>query len=404
MTVKVKGMKTWSKLAKNKRRPSEYEIVTTNLQTRHRHRDQAYELSPAPDLAMNDWYRKYVFDSPLQHDDWEEFRDPDALVYRVYTRSQDSQEEYIDGLLDEHDEINYDSELQSEWLPILNRLYTPRRYLQTTLQMTAAYILQVAPASTITASAGFQEGDEFRWLQRIAYRTRELQIAQAGYGFGENEGETWEQDPAWQGFRELMEKTLIAYDWGESFVANNLVAKVAADESLRELAATARNFGDPLLAYMADNQLRDSDRSRRWSAGLVTFCTESREENKEVISGWIEKWMPLAIQAAQVYCSALPVAYNAYPATKWADFAQIVLDATYEATFCAAALNLAKTGNNKVFLTMVGGGVFGNDTDWILAAIKRAMHRFREVPLEVVMVSYGTSQASVRGFVEGDVF
>lgn len=306
MTVKISGMKTWSKLAKNKRRPSEYEIVTTNLQTRHRHRDQAYELSPAPGLAMNEWYRNYVFDSPLQHDDWEEFRDPDALVYRAYTRSQDSQEEYIDGLLSEHNEINYDIELEPEWLGVLNKLYTPRRYLQTTLQMTAAYILQIAPASTITASAGFQEGDEFRWLQRVAYRTRELQIAQPNCGFGENERESWEKDPAWQGFRELMEKTLIAYDWGESFVANNLVAKVAADESLRELASTARNFNDPLLAYMVDNQLLDSDRSRRWSAGLVTFCTEAREENKKVIRGWIEKWMPLATRAAQAYCSALP--------------------------------------------------------------------------------------------------
>ena len=127
MTVKVTGMKTWSKLAKNKRRPSEYEIVATNLQTRHRHRDSAYELSPAPDLPMNEWYRKNVFDSPLQHDDWEEFRDPDALIYRVYTRSQDSQEEYIDGLLNEHNEIGFDTELQPEWLDTLEMLYTPQK-------------------------------------------------------------------------------------------------------------------------------------------------------------------------------------------------------------------------------------------------------------------------------------
>ena len=112
--IKPKGMKTWSKLATNKRRPSEYEIVTTNLQTRNRHREQAYELSPAPDLAMNEWYKKYVFDSPLQHDDWEEYRDPDSLIYRNYTKSQDVQEDYIDGLLDEHDEIDHDASLSSE--------------------------------------------------------------------------------------------------------------------------------------------------------------------------------------------------------------------------------------------------------------------------------------------------
>lgn len=306
MIAKVSGMKTWSKLAKNKRRPSEYEIVTTNLQTRNRHREQAYELSPAPDLAMNEWYKNNVFDSPLQHDDWEEFRDPDALIYRVYTRTQDAQEEYIDGVLDEHDEIDHDEDLQPEWLDALELLYTPRRYLQTALQMGAAYLLQIAPASTLTACAGFQEGDEFRWLQRIAYRTRELQLAHPKRGFAKTERKNWENDPAWQGLRELMEKVLITYDWGEAFVANNLVAKVAADETLRSLAATARQFQDPLLASLADNQLRDSDRSRRWSAALVKFCTDAKEENKAVINNWIEKWSPLAHKAITTYCAAFP--------------------------------------------------------------------------------------------------
>ncbi len=305
MINEVTGMKTWSKLAKNKRRPSEYEIVTTNLQTRNRIKDQAYELSPAPDLKMNEWYRKNVFESPLQHDDWEEFRDPDELIYRVYTRSQDGQEEYIDGLLNEHDEINYDETLQPDWLNVLERLYTPRRYLQTTLQMGAAYILQIAPASTITAAAGFQEGDEFRWLQRIAYRTRELENAHPGRGFGANERTFWEQDPAWQGIRMLMEKVLVTYDWGENFVAFNLVAKPAVDETLRGLGATARRFNDPLLALLADNQLRDSDRSRRWSAALVDFSSTHKKNTKE-IRGWIDKWMPLARDAINAYCSAFP--------------------------------------------------------------------------------------------------
>jgi toluene monooxygenase system protein E len=311
MSAKISGMKTWSKLAKNKRRPSEYEIVTTNLQTRHRHRDQAYELSPAPDLPMNDWYRTNVFDSPLQHEDWEEFRDPDALIYRVYTRSQDSQEEYIDGVLNEHNDIRHDDDLQPEWLDTLEKLYTPRRFVQTALQMGAAYILQITPASTVTAAAGFQEGDEFRWLQRVAYRTRELQISHPDRGFGKTERDNWENEPALQGLRELMEKALIAYDWGESFVAINLVAKVACDETLRELASTARRFSDPLLASLADNQLRDADRSRRWSSELVKFCTDAKEENKTVIREWIGKWKPLANNAITTYCAALPESENA---------------------------------------------------------------------------------------------
>ncbi len=305
MVAEVKGMKTWSGLAKNRRRPSEYEVVTTNLQTRTRHPDQAYELSPAPLLEMNAFYKKNVTESPLQHADWEGFRDPDEMIYRVYTRIQDQQEQYVDGLLDEHDELDHDAGLSASWLEVLERLYTPRRYLQMALQMGAAYLVQIAPASTITACAGFQDGDEFRWLSRIAYRTRELQIAHPARGFGESERRSWEEEPAWQGFRALLEKTLATYDWGEHFAALNLVAKPAADEAHRQLGRVARRSDDGLLGLLADNQMRDSERSRRWSAALVAFSLES-EGNAAVIRGWIEKWMPLAREAVDAYCGALP--------------------------------------------------------------------------------------------------
>jgi toluene monooxygenase system protein E len=301
----MKGMKTWSALAKNRRRPSEYEVVTTNLQTRTRHPDQAYELSPAPDLPMNEFYLRNVSESPLQHEDWEGFRDPDELIYRVYTRIQDQQEQYVDGLLDEHNEIGHDKTLSAEWLAALEKFYTPRRYLQMALQMGAAYLVQIVPASTITACAGFQDGDEYRWLSRVAYRTRELQVAHPDRGFGKTERKSWEEEPAWQGFRELLEKALATYDWGEHFVALNLVAKPAADEAHRQLGRTARRFDDGLLSLIADNQMRDSDRSRRWSGALVTFACEN-EANKAVLRGWVDKWMPLARQAVEAYCGALP--------------------------------------------------------------------------------------------------
>jgi len=98
----------------------------------------------------------------------------------------------------------------------------------------------------------------------------------------------------------------------------------------------------------------------------------------------------------QVYGSALPVAYSQHPGGLWADFAQLVLGASYEATLYAAILNFAKTGNNKVYLTLLGGGVFGNDDDWISAAITRAFELFAHVPLDVAIVSYKVSKPPVK--------
>jgi hypothetical protein len=95
---------------------------------------------------------------------------------------------------------------------------------------------------------------------------------------------------------------------------------------------------------------------------------------------------------AQAYCSALPVAYSQPTAELWGDFATLVLEASYEATICAGILNFITTGNNTIYLTLVGGGVFGNETDWIISAIKRSLDLYADVDLDVAIVSHGHSK------------
>jgi len=71
----------------------------------------------------------------------------------------------------------------------------------------------------------------------------------------------------------------------------------------------------------------------------------------------------------------------------------------YEATLCAGLLNAERKGNRSVFLTLLGGGVFGNETTWILGAVERALELYRAADLEVVVVSYGASNADVQQMV-----
>jgi hypothetical protein len=102
---------------------------------------------------------------------------------------------------------------------------------------------------------------------------------------------------------------------------------------------------------------------------------------------------------SQAYCSALPVAYTAHAPELWRDFAGLVLEAAYEATLCAAVLNQAERGSNQVYLTLLGGGAFGNQEDWIFGAIERATRRLKSTGLDVAIVSYGTSHPRVVDFV-----
>ena len=97
----------------------------------------------------------------------------------------------------------------------------------------------------------------------------------------------------------------------------------------------------------------------------------------------------------QAYCSALPVSYSHIRSDYWQEFACLILEATYEATFFAALLNFDKTGNNKVYLTLVGGGAFGNKDEWMFNSIRKTLIRFAYSPLDVKIVSYGKSNPSV---------
>lgn len=98
---------------------------------------------------------------------------------------------------------------------------------------------------------------------------------------------------------------------------------------------------------------------------------------------------------SQIFCSALPVSYSHHPPEQWEAFARLVLEAAYEATLCASVLNYRQTGNKTVFLTLLGGGAFGNKVGWILAAAERAIHRYRDFGLDVVFVSYRVSDPAV---------
>lgn len=113
---------------------------------------------------------------------------------------------------------------------------------------------------------------------------------------------------------------------------------------------------------------------------------------------------PPGIAVTQAYCSALSCAYSrGIPVARWEPLARLVLEAAYEATLWAAVLNALRrppvsaeitpafsSNQNKVFLTFLGGGAFGNDLRWICDSIGRAMAvvSMARAPIEVIVAHY----------------
>jgi len=120
--------------------------------------------------------------------------------------------------------------------------------------------------------------------------------------------------------------------------------------------------------------------------------------NLEVGIQWDTEVIGFNHNVTQVYCSAIPVSYhNGIHSSEFAPFAKLILEATYEAAFMAAVLN---EKSNKLFLTFVGGGAFGNDMEWILSAIEKNLKKFEDFELDVVLVSYGSVPQKVKELTE----
>jgi len=105
---------------------------------------------------------------------------------------------------------------------------------------------------------------------------------------------------------------------------------------------------------------------------------------------------------SQVFGSACSVSYSRGSKKSWEPFAKLVLEASYEATLYAGLLTALRhggeDGSRRVFLTALGGGVFGNSVLWIEHAMRKAFEKFQNTGLEVYIVNYSASGAEFRSF------
>src|ERR1700761_3853576 len=295
------GRKTYTRLVAGRRVPLEYELVSTDLHYNHPLRFELPDTNPV--VA---WYYRYREGPALRARDWERFSAPRRTTYRAYTVLQDGREDVVDGLLREVDDTGYDRNLDGEWVRFLDRRYSPLRFPVHGLQMLAAYVAQMAPASRITNCAAFQSADELRRVQRIAYRTVQLGVPPLETGTARQRA-AWEEAEAFQPLRELIERALVAYDWGEAFTVTNLVIKPCIDRLVnQELAgALAAANGDPILASIHFSLDEDARWHRRWTTALLRHLIDDTPVNAEVVSGWMAQWSPFAARALEALAGVL---------------------------------------------------------------------------------------------------
>jgi toluene monooxygenase system protein E len=294
------AMRTYSHLARAGRLPTEYEIATTRL---HHHVERGFEVN-VPAAAF---YARHGRGSRWRDADWELFADPRETTYPKYTRLQSLKEAYVDGLLQTIEDSGYDAELSPSARALLDRTIAPLRYVSHALQMVAAYVGQMAPASRITIAATFQAADELRRVHRLAYRMAQLRRVAPTFGAGAREA--FERAAPWQPLRRLLERLLVTYDWAESFVALDLCVKPALDAFFHgAVPAAAKARGDHLTGQIFASFEEDGRWHRDWAGALTRVAIEAGGDtgagNRAACDEWRAAWRPES-EAAVAALSAL---------------------------------------------------------------------------------------------------
>ena len=220
---------------------------------------------------------------------------------------QQAKETHVDGLLRSIEESDYDHKLDPAWVDTLERVLPPLRHVYHGLQMLAAYVGQMAPSGRITITCALQAADEMRRVQRLAYRMAQLRRLRPD--FGKLGKQLWQADPAWQPLRELIERLLVTYDWGEAFVALNLGVKPVLDKFfLGDVATQARARGDYLLGEIFFSLGEDGAWHRAWSEALVELAASADAGNRDRLTAWTGRWSAAATEAVAPLARELGVA------------------------------------------------------------------------------------------------
>ncbi|WP_067673205.1 toluene hydroxylase [Nocardia miyunensis] len=308
-TGRPRRRRTFSAFGDVRRMPTEYEIVTHGQNwTVRSARNGAFEQNPSS--APNLWFDTYRDNSAFRARDWDAFRAPDKFTYRMYVNAQAESEHKVQGVLEQFGDIDADARLAPGWVRTLAGLYTPSRYPTHGFQQVEAYIGYMAPTSYVNNAAALATADLLRRVTTLAYRTRQLQIAHPDSGIGTAaEGELWRTHEFWQPLRRTLETALATYDWGEAFVAHNLVLLPTIQDVLcRQLGEIARVNGDDQTWLIEGLLAADRQRRDTWSRALLDMVLTQQPGTGAVVDKWLAKWAPRADDAATAIAGFLAAA------------------------------------------------------------------------------------------------
>ena len=233
---------------------------------------------------------------------WRDWRDPFQVWQRPYVQNTNFEEQALEHI----SPVVLDTglgEINRTWLrEILGRYYAAWPFAEYGLFLSLCYAVREALADTVMFATAFEATDKFRHQQDIVRLI--LDISDRDHAYSDaGARDAWMEDPVLVPVRENIERIFSLYDWVEILVAVNLVFEPLVGRLVKDefVARNAPHNGDPLTPLILATARRDTARHLETTKSLVSFLTSdprSGGDNRQIISGWVERWSAESNRAA----------------------------------------------------------------------------------------------------------
>jgi len=280
------------------RHPTDYENLTVGQQS-----SPAEWLHVGWPVRFDNGRDPFTEDSTrIRSSRWRDWRDPFQVWQRPYVQNTNFDEQALEHLIP----VALDTglgQVNQTWLrEILGKYYAAWPFAEYGLFLSLCYAVREALADTLQFATAFEATDKFRHQQDIVRLI--LDIGDRDHTYSDaGARDAWMEDPVLVPVRENIERIFSLYDWAEILVAINLVFEPLVGRLVKDefVARNAPLNGDPLTPVLLAAARRDTARHLETTRSLVNFLISDPQfgaDNREVISGWMERWSAESSRAA----------------------------------------------------------------------------------------------------------
>ena len=292
--------RTFTYFTPRKRRATVYEDVTVDVQPdpeRYLSQGWIYGFANGPGGYPKEW-------TALKSSNWHEFLDPnEEWEQTIYRNNANNVRQVSQNLANAKAEHSFER-WNRNWIKVVERHIGAWAHAENGIGLHVYTRAQRdAPTNMINNALAVAAAHKIRFAQDLILYN--LDISEELDGFdGKAHQVAWQQDPAWQGVRENVERLTGTRDWAEAFFATAIVFEPLVGELFRsnfvmQCAAVQGDFVTPSLLGVGEADAHRDERGARQLFELLLNDPEYGGENRAQLQEWLATWVPHSIKAAR---------------------------------------------------------------------------------------------------------